>query len=127
MTGKFRLVRTGARVDYSVADGPVDYKPLFSTDIGTEDVTFLRLMAMSGYRPTATDVRFSELALTTNLPTAAAPAVAPDAEPPPVPRRRSFLVVALLVFTGIFVAAVATVLIYRSRKSGARPSTRASS
>jgi hypothetical protein len=113
--GKFRLVRTGPRVEYFVAEGAADFKSLFDVDIGTEDVTSLRLVALSGYQPTLADVRFSDLTIRSGELLAAAPVEQAVAEAAPAPRR-SALFLALGLFGVLLVTGALAAFFFLQKK-----------
>ncbi len=59
--GKLRMVRTGSRLQYFVAEEGQDFRLIQSVEIGTADVREARVFCTTGYTPIALDVRWTEL------------------------------------------------------------------
>lgn len=55
--GRLRLVRTGPTLRYLVAEEAGEFQEIHSAEVGTEDVTNLRALAVTGGKPAGADVR----------------------------------------------------------------------
>jgi serine/threonine protein kinase len=91
--GKLRLVRTGSRVRFVVAEEGKDPRTLESVEVGTADVQAVQVDCFTMYKPIALDVRLRELVVDANefpegMPTV--PAAAPVANPPAPPAGEFF-------------------------------------
>jgi hypothetical protein len=62
-SGRLRLTRTGARLDYQVADEGAPYFLLRSEEVGAADAETLRLFGFSGWGPVDVDVRLTDLVI----------------------------------------------------------------
>ncbi len=114
--GTFRMTRTGPQFRFEAAEGGAEFAEVWATEIGPGDVTSLRLWAISGYRPTTADVRFTSLTIDAAPPPAGAVAAAPvEPEPSAPPPRRSALLLSL-VLLGLLVAVAAALLLYFGRR-----------
>jgi hypothetical protein len=62
--GRLRLVRTGTKLSYQIADGADDFRVLASKEFGTADVIAVRAQASTGWQAeTGVDVRLASLLL----------------------------------------------------------------
>jgi hypothetical protein len=122
--GKLRLVRTGSRIQYLVAEEGEDFKNIQTQplEIGTDDVQAIKVELSTMYDPIALDVRLTELTIEADtfpegVPVLQAPVV--PAESPAEPGRKVWLaVLALSVLTIVGLAALVA-LYARYRRSAA--------
>jgi serine/threonine protein kinase len=62
--GTFRLVRTGSTLHYLVAEGDgQDFRKIYQANLGTEDLEFARIAAVTGGSPSAVDVLWKDLSV----------------------------------------------------------------
>jgi serine/threonine protein kinase len=127
-SGKLRVVRTGAVLQYFAAEEGGEYQRLLSAEIGTADVTMVRLECSTMYDPVALEVRLRSLTIeAADLPAVLVAAPPSDASPPanptesphqPPSRLRLFIAVAVvaLLLAG---AAVAFLFLRRRAKIAA--------
>ncbi len=125
-SGSLRLVRTGKRVAYQIAEGPSGgFLTIETKDIGTADVVSARALCYTGWRSdVSVDIRLNSLELRADqMPTDKAnpAAVAPDA-PAAAPQEaasRSWLVALLIValmLTVLLASAVGLLFFLRQRR-----------
>ncbi len=62
-SGRLRVARVGPEVSLSAAEGEQDFKGLYRINLGTADVTFLRLAANPGNAPNPIDLRVLDFRL----------------------------------------------------------------
>ena len=125
-SGKLRLVRTGSVLQYFVAEEGGEYQRILSSDIGTEDVTMVRLECSTMYDPVALEVRLRSLTIeATDLPAAlvaaqasdtpANPTASPTTSPQQPPSRlRLFFTVAVAV---LLLGCAAVVFLFARRRA----------
>ncbi len=97
-SGQLRLKREGATLRYLVADGPGgEFRELYKTEFGDEDIEFVRFVVNTGETPVAVDARLVDLRMRSGGPL---PAGAADHEPaapePPKSRWKVWLAGAIL-------------------------------
>jgi hypothetical protein len=107
--GKLRLRRTGATIQYLVAEEGPGFKNIMSVEIGTGDVQTLDVDCHTMYTPIALDVRLTELVLDADdfpdgMPSAEDPA-APAADPAAstwLPQQKGLLTAVILSVMTVF-------------------------
>jgi hypothetical protein len=102
-SGRLRVTRVGPEVSLSAAEGKQDFKGLYRINLGTADVTMVRLAAHAGNAPNPIDLRVLDFRLQHKD-------IAPPAEALP---KRSSLWLALLL---VLLLLLATLLMWLFRR-----------
>jgi serine/threonine protein kinase len=124
-SGKLRLVRTGSRLDYLVLEGE-RFRPIQSLEIGSADVRSVRVSCNTMYKPSALDVRLTELEVRADRIEGSRPAPA-DPEPVPatgekaIPRRWLVAVQIVGLISTLAILVPAAILYLRRRRESRAP------
>jgi hypothetical protein len=108
-SGQLRLTRVGREATLSAADGPTGvFKDIGQFDLGSEDLTLVRLSAYTGHAAYAVDVLIKDLRVRT-LGAGEVAQVAATSEAPPASteRRRGWFAAFSIIFVLVALAAVA--------------------
>jgi hypothetical protein len=115
--GQLRLSREGPTLRYLVADGPgQDYRQLYQTEFGTEDIELLRLVANTGEPPAGVDVRLVDLRIRSSPPAAGG-----TADEAPAQKSRWKLWLAATILGLILTLSLGVWLYARRRPTGKAP------
>jgi hypothetical protein len=121
-SGRLRLVRAGANLDFWVADGKADPKRIRSLEVGTHDVKALRLYCTRNGRPVGIDVRLTDLAIQADQILDGKAAAPPSAAAPPGPKR-GWPIAALIV--GLLTLALIALVAWLALRRAPRPAAAA--
>jgi hypothetical protein len=113
LTGRLRLVRTGADLACQVDEGGTGFRTIATKEVGGADVVSVRAFATSGDQPFPVDLRFTNLDLRWDPGTRLASAD----QPAPAPRSRGWLDAAAIVVTVVVLSVLGVLLLVR--RSGA--------
>ena len=89
-SGKLRLVRIGSMLQYFAAEEGGEYQRFLTSDVGTADVTMVRIELSTMYDPVALEARLRSLTIeSADLPASLAAAAAATSDAPANPSRNS--------------------------------------